>query len=132
MKKALFILFAVFLTHTAFAQTSSHTAPVMTTDFVDSLKKEITKIIPADYTIKIFYTSTISSQGKLLKPLITYEAAELTVADNDFVQKLRLLLINAPAWKPAIDNSSNQPIDDTVTFSVVIKKGKIDISDKLK
>jgi len=133
MKKTLLILFTVFLTHTSFAQTSTgHTAPVMTAEFIDSVKQEITKIIPADYTIKIFYTSTISAQGKLLKPLITYEAAAMTVEDNDFVQKLRLLLINAPAWKPAIDNSSTQPVDDVVKFSVVIKNGKINISDKLK
>ena len=133
MKKILFILLAVFLTHTGFSQTTAdHTAPAMTTEFVDSLKQEITKIIPTNYTIKIFYQSTMSAQGKLLKPLITYEAAALTMEDNEFVQKLKLLLINAPAWKPAIDNTSNQPIDTTVTFSVIIKNGKINISEKLK
>jgi hypothetical protein len=133
MKKFLIILLISFAAHTVFAQgnmSASHTAPIMTNAFSDSLKKEISVIIPAGYTIKLSYTSTISPEGKLLKPLILRESADGTVEDNEFVVKLRILLMNAPAWKPAFDSSLSKNISDVVLFDVEIKKGKIKIASK--
>lgn len=131
MKKLLYILF-IFITNAVFAQQhrpSSYTAAVMTTDFSDSLKKNISNVITADYTIKLAYWSTISAEGKLLKPLITREVADGTVDDNDFVQKMKVFITNAPAWKPAFDHALNKKADDFVFFSVEIKRGKITVVD---
>ncbi len=124
MKKTLFTFLITAFSFAAWAQTDK---PVMTSAFSDSLKNQISHIIPRnDYTIKLAYQSTISPEGKLLKPLITREAADGTVEDNDFVVRLRLLILNAPAWKPG--NSSDASA--LVLFDIDIKKGKISITDK--
>lgn len=132
MKKMITILFISFITNAAWAQgynTSQHTLPVMTIEFSDSLKKEITRIMPARYTIKLSYRSKIDTNGKLLKPLIMKETADGTIADNDFVVKLRDLIKIVPAWKPARDKSLNKPVDSEVFFNVEISNGKILITD---
>jgi len=124
MKKTLFTLLISAFCFAAWAQTDK---PVMTIAFSDSLKNQISHIIPrTDYTIRLSYQSTISPEGKLLKPLITHEEAAGTVEDNDFVVRLRLLILNAPVWKPG--NSSDTPA--LVLFDIDIKKGKISITDK--
>lgn len=125
MKKTLFTFLLTAFCFAAWAQTDR---PAMTTAFSDSLKKQIINIIPADYNIRLFYQSTISADGKLLKPLITYEAAAATIEDNDFVTKLRLLILNAPAWDPG-----NPPNTSAlVFFNIEVKKGKVSITDKTR
>jgi hypothetical protein len=121
MRKTLFTLFILFFGFTAWAQTGK---PVMTPAFSDSLKKQISAIIPADYSIKLSYQSTLSADGKLLKPLITHQISEGTVNDNDFIQKLRALIKNAPAWVPSGA--------EMVSFDIEIKNGQVSVTDKTK
>ncbi len=120
-------MFISFFSHVAWAQSDTHAT--MTTEFSDSLKTQIGRIITAKYQIRISYQSKISAEGKLLKPLITREVADGTVDDNAFVQKMRFLIMNAPAWKPAVDDSS-KAIESMVSFDVEIKDGEIKITDK--
>lgn len=82
--------------------------------------------MPAHYTMKLNYTSPISAEGKLLKPMIMREACEkCDEADNEFVVKLQLLIKDAPAWQPALDKSQDKNIDDIALFYIFVKKGKI-------
>jgi hypothetical protein len=129
MKKPIIILFISFVSQIALAQ-ANKTAPVITTAFSDSLKQQITHIISPDFSIRLLYKSPISDEGKLLKPLITRQISEGNGSDNDFVVNLRLLLLNAPAWKPAFDNTLNKAVADSVLFSIVITKGDIVIEKK--
>ena len=55
-----------------------------------------------------------------------------TTEDNEFVQKMRVFIRIAPAWKPAFDNSLNKAIESSVLFDVEIKRGEISITDKTK
>lgn len=132
MKKIIILLFSISTSSAVLGQVdkaSSNTRPVMTVAFADSLEKSIMSVMPNNYTIKLSYVSTTSSEGKLLKPLITREYADGTIEDNDFVQKMRVLIQNAPAWEPAFDTSQNKPIEGTAIFDVFIKKGKISITE---
>jgi hypothetical protein len=129
MKKLTIILFISFVSQIALAQTNK-TAPVITTAFSDSLKQQITRIISPDFSIRLLYKSSISDEGKLLKPLITRQISEGNDNYNDFVVNLRLLLLNAPAWEPAFDNTLNKAVADSVLFSIVITKGDIVIEKK--
>jgi methylthioribose-1-phosphate isomerase len=102
----------------------------MTEAFSDSVKKQITLKMPqSNYDMWLAYQSAISEEGKLLKPLISREVANGTVEDNDFVQAMRIILKAAPAWKPAFDPNLNKAVDGMVTFKVIIKNGKITITD---
>jgi hypothetical protein len=122
-------LFVSLFTQYALAQSISgvNTAPEMTCAFVDSVKSQVSKIMPiAKYNIKLVYHSTMSGEGKLLKPLIWKEDVENgDEKDNEFVVKLRLLLMAAPAWKPAFDSSQNKNAGAVVTFAINITKGDI-------
>lgn len=125
MKKLLLIFFIAFCTRAVFGQDTKHPNAVITAAFSDSLKKEISKIIPRNYTIELSYRSEVSPQGKLIKPLITREEANGTIADNNFVQKLKALIQDAPAWEPAFDAALNKEVSGVALFYVSIKKGQI-------
>jgi hypothetical protein len=87
MKKIILMLFISVVTKAVLAQNSNVSPAVMTKEFADSLKSQISRIIPAGYTMKLLYKSDLSAEGKFPKPLILREEADGTVADNDFVQK---------------------------------------------
>ncbi len=125
MKKTLITLFIAFVSQFAFAQ-SSKTVPAITPAFTDSITVQVKRIIAPDFGIKILYTSMISSEGKLLRPLIFRQINE-SENSNDIVVQLRLLLLAAPAWKPAFDNTLNKAVDDEVWFTIIIQKGKVSI-----
>ncbi|WP_295670619.1 hypothetical protein [uncultured Mucilaginibacter sp.] len=130
MRRILIILIISFLSKGVFAQgtpDTSQTAPFMTTTFTDSLTKEIKKIMPAHYSIKLFYTTSVSAEGKLLQPKIKRETANGTIEDNNFVVNLRLLIMAAPAWKPAFDKALNKTIDSRATFYIIIHNGNVKI-----
>ena len=130
MNKLLIILFSSFLSTQVFAQvgqSSTSANPEMTAAFVDSLQKEIIKIMPNDYSIRLIYVSPVSDQGKLLDPKILRETANGTAEDKDFVVKLRVLIKAAPAWKPAFDNGLNKTVDSKTRFYIIIHKGNIKI-----
>ena len=100
----------------------------MTKEFADSLKNQISRVIPSKYNIKLLYKSELSADGKFPKPLIWREVADGTIEDNDFVQKMRFIIMAAPAWKPAFDASINKAVGTTTYFKVIIKNSKIEIS----
>ncbi|WP_166091543.1 hypothetical protein [Mucilaginibacter inviolabilis] len=115
------------ITTLAFAQ-SHKTAPVLTTAFTDSLAHQIKRIAPPDLSIsKLVYTSTISVDGVLIKPLIMRQIGGGTIAENDFVVALRSLIIAAPAWSPALDADTGKPVEDKVSFTIEIDKKEIKI-----
>ncbi|WPU98689.1 hypothetical protein SNE26_21975 [Mucilaginibacter sp. cycad4] len=127
MKKNIVLIFILFLSQSIWAQ--SYKSPAITTAFADSLKNQITNIIPKGYTIRLSYQSKISTEGKLLKPLITRQFSEDSFDNNAIIQKLRFLIKEAPAWNPARD-ASNNAIEGMVLFDVEINKGNISIIDK--
>jgi len=127
MKKNVVWVFILFLSQSVWAQ--SYKSPVITAAFTDSLKNQIAKIIPKGYTIRLSYQSKVSTEGKLLKPLITRQFSEDSFDDNAVIQKLRSLIKEAPAWSPARD-ASNNVIEGMVLFDVKINKGDISIVDK--
>ncbi|MGY4538410.1 hypothetical protein ACVW0P_002830 [Mucilaginibacter sp. UYNi724] len=120
------ILFLLFTT-SLFAQ-SNNTAAVISPAFTDSLNIQIRRIAPKDLNVtKLVYTSTISTEGRLTKPMILQQVGGGNAADNDFVVALKKLIMAAPAWKPAIGTISNKPVEDSVEFSIEIKKRSINI-----
>ena len=124
--KPLLLLFVIpFFALKAFAQTK--TPPAITHVFIDSLSSYIVKIAPPKYSMSILYESPVSEEGKLTDPeIVRQEVSESTAADNDFVVKLRKFLLQSPAWKPAIDETS-KAVAGKAVFRVIIKKGKISI-----
>lgn len=121
MKKFILTLFICSVGHILLAQ--DKTAAAITPAFTDSLKQQILRIKPTDLNItKLVYTSTISAEGKLLKPFIMRQFGGGSVGDNDFVVKLRLLIMAAPAWQPAFDKTQNKAVDDSVFFAITIKR----------
>jgi hypothetical protein len=128
MKKILIVLICLFA-KTALAQDIKPTPPVMTKEFADSLKSQISRVMPSKYNIKLLYKSELSADGKFPKPLIWREVADGTIEDNDFVQKMRFIIMAAPAWKPAFDTSVNKSVSTLTYFKVIIKNGKIEISE---
>ncbi|MFB0499357.1 hypothetical protein ABID99_005594 [Mucilaginibacter sp. OAE612] len=127
MKKNVVLIFIIFLSQSIWAQ--SYKSPAITTAFADSLKNQITKIIPKGYTIRLSYRSEVSTEGKLLKPLITRQFSEESFDNNAIIQKLRSLIKEAPAWNPARD-ASNNAIPSMALFDVEINKGNISIINK--
>jgi hypothetical protein len=125
MKKLIITLFTCFISQIILAQ-NNKMPPVITAAFSDSLKHQIARIIPTDVNaIKLLYTSSISTEGKLTRPLIQKQIGGGSINNNDFLIKLRQLLVDAPAWKPAFDNTLNKAIDDSVMFAIIISKGEI-------
>ncbi|WP_295792858.1 hypothetical protein [Mucilaginibacter sp.] len=125
MKRLLLLFIIPFFGLNAFAQTKI--SPAITQVFIDSLSSYIVKIAPPQYSMSILYKGPVSEEGKLTDPkIMRQEDFEGTVADNDFVVKLRKFLLQSPAWKPATDETS-KAVAGEVLFRVIIKKGKISI-----
>ncbi|MBB6111297.1 hypothetical protein HDF23_004065 [Mucilaginibacter lappiensis] len=127
MKKLIAAFCVCLMTTLAFAQ-NQKTPPVLTTAFTDSLTRQIQRIAPPDLSIsKLVYTSTISADGILIKPLIIRQIGGGTIAENDFVVALRSLIIAAPAWKPALDTDTGKAVEDKVSFTIELDKKEIKI-----
>jgi gamma-glutamylcysteine synthetase len=128
MKKTFSLLLFLFISCALYAQTN----PVMTAAFADSLKAKIIAVLPTEkYSITLSYESTVSAEGVLLKPLITRQVSLDDVDNNDFVQKMRLMIKLSPSWKPAM-NAANTAVNGVALFYVDIKKGVITILDQTK
>lgn len=128
MKKISSLILFLFMSCALFAQTP----PVMTAAFADSLKVRISRILPTEkYSIQLSYTSTVSAEGLLIRPLITRQVSLDDVDNNDFVQKMRFMIPLVPAWKPATD-AANVAVEGVAIFYVEIKKGVITVLDKTK
>ncbi|GAA3960322.1 hypothetical protein [Mucilaginibacter dorajii] len=132
MKKIIPLLLVLFISNVVTAQvTNAHLSKVavMTPAFADTLKKNIMAVMPANYNIKLSYIGVISAEGKLLKPMVTKEVSD--DQNSDFVHKMRLFILAAPAWQPALDDL-NKPAESPVMFEVEVKNGKIKIVDRTK
>jgi|GEM_PF-3749879 len=105
------------------------TAAIMTTDFIESVKKETSTMITADYSIKLWYMSDLSAEGKLISPKIWRQVNENDINYNDLVVNLRKLLQQSPAWKSALDATGN-PIQANVEFGIIINKNEVTVTDK--
>jgi hypothetical protein len=127
MKKTITTFCVCLMTALAFAQ-NNKTAPVLTTAFTDSLTLQIKRIAPSDLSItKLVYTSTISADGILTKPLIKRQFGGGTIAENNFVVALISLIKAAPAWKPALDADTGKAVEDKVSFIIELNKKEIKI-----
>ncbi|SDF35928.1 hypothetical protein SAMN05216464_116109 [Mucilaginibacter pineti] len=127
MKKFITTFCVCLITTLTFAQTNK-TTPIITTAFTDSLTLQIKRIAPSDLSItKLVYTSTISADGILTKPLIMRQFGGGTIAENNFVVTLRSLIKAAPAWKPALDADTGKAVEDKVSFTVEFDNKEIKI-----
>lgn len=86
-------------------------------------------MITADYSIKLWYMSDLSAEGKLISPKIWRQVNENDINYNDLVVNLRKLLQQSPAWKSALDATGN-PIQANVEFGIIINKNEVTVTDK--